>query len=653
MASDRGVYPFQMPFFLALVLVVCLAVAACNSQAPAPPSPNIPTLARTASPSETPLPTPLPSRVLSICLGQEPESLFLYGDQSLAANTVREAIYDGPMDLHNFAPVPVILEKIPSLANGDAVLASVQVKPGEWIVNADDKLVTLGEEVSYLPSGCKDVSCAQTYSGSEPVAMDQLAVRFRLKPGLLWSDGTPLTARDSQYSFDLARALYPRFKPDLVNHTASYLALDATTTEWRGIPGYLDPQYTTNFFSPLPAHAWGDFSPEQLLTEEQSARKPMGWGAYVIDEWIPGDHISLHKNLKYFRLSEGLPAFDRLVFRFVSGGQEALSALAAGECDLVDKTALSEQDNAALEQMKASNRLKVAYENGSAWEHIDFGIAPASPDKPALFQSREIRQAFARCIDRESIAASLFPGQSQPLDTYVPPMHPLYNPEAPKYSFDPQAASSALQALGWIDSDNNPQTARIAQGVPGVPDGTPLQITYQTISGEVRQRAAEMVKESLAQCGVQLQVVLMDWDKLFAPGPEGPLFGRNFEMAQFGWETSLEPACFLYTSEEIPGPYPQAPKGWGGANASGYSSPEFDQACKKALSTIPDQPEHADAHRQAQAVFATDLPVIPLYLIPTRVALRPDMCGVSLDPSALSALWNLEAFNYGDACPSQ
>ena len=50
----------------------------------------------------------------------------------------------------------------------------------------------------------------------------------------------------------------------------------------------------------------------------------------------------------------------------------------------------------------------------------------------------------------------------------------------------------------------------------------------------------------------------------------------------------MEPACFLYTSEEIPGPYPQYPKGWGGANASGYSNLQFDLACRQALNSLPD-----------------------------------------------------------------
>ena len=147
-----------------------------------------------------------------------------------------------------------------------------------------------------------------------------------------------------------------------------------------------------------------------------------------------------------------------------------------------------------------------------------------------------------------------------------------------------------------------------------------------------------------------MEVGLLPWDTLFAPGPEGPVFGRNFSATQFGWVTSLEPPCFLYTSSEIPGPYPQYPKGWGGANASGYHNPDFDQVCGAALSSLPDFPAHQAAHFQAQAIFTEDLPAIPLYLRAKTAAMRADMCGVVLDPSADNGLWNIENFDYGEGC---
>ena len=94
--------------------------------------------------------------------------------------------------------------------------------------------------------------------------MDQLVVRYRLKSGLSWSDGTPLTADDSLYSYEVAKALYPQARAELLDRTASYLAFDETTAEWRGIPGLRDPLYPENFFTPLPRHAWGEIPPAEI-----------------------------------------------------------------------------------------------------------------------------------------------------------------------------------------------------------------------------------------------------------------------------------------------------------------------------------------------------------------------------------------------------
>jgi len=186
--------------------------------------------------------------------------------------------------------------------------------------------------------------------------------------------------------------------------------------------------------------------------------------------------------------------------------------------------------------------------------------------------------------------------------------------------------------------------------VAGVPEGTSLEIAFLTTDEEEKQRAAAILQGSLAACGVKLNISAQPVETLFAPGPEGALFGRNFSLAQFGWDSSLEPPCFLYTSQEIPGPYPEFPKGWGGANVSGYNSPDFDRACQQVLFTLPEMPEHRLAHSLAQSIFAEDLPVLPIYQRLKLAAARPDFCGVLIDSSTDSALWNLEALDYGDGC---
>jgi peptide/nickel transport system substrate-binding protein len=86
-----------------------------------------------------------------------------------------------------------------------------------------------------------------------------------------------------------------------------------------------------------------------------------------------------------------------------------------------------------------------------------------------------------------------------------------------------------------------------------------------------------------------------------------------------------------------------------GTNVSGYENPDFDGACGQALHALPDDPEYS-GHQEAQSIFASELPSIPLYLRLKVAAARPDFCGFALDPSSSSALADIEAFDYGTNC---
>jgi peptide/nickel transport system substrate-binding protein len=597
-------------------------------------------------PNSTPTSTPEPPRVLTIC-SQEPASLFLYGDTSSAARSVLQAIYDGPFDMVNYDLQPVILEKIPTIKDGDALLRPVEVLPGTLIVDDLGNWVSLDEDVRFRPSGCTEPSCAQTYDGIAPVEMDALVLEFRLITGLLWSDGTPLTAADSVYSFKVFQNLYRDVAPDAIRYTKSYTALDERTVEWVGIPGYVGT-FATKFAPPLPKHQLGGIPDEALLTADTSSRTPMGWGPYTIDEWVDGDHITLNRSQNYYRATDGLPNFDHLVFRFMEDGDEAIDALAVGECDLIDLPLLTEADISRLEDEQEAGVLTYEVQIGTAWELAAFGISTRS-NRYDFFGSKEVRQAIAMCIDREVIVDDLLFGVSTVPDTYVNNNHPLYEPVG-KYAYDPGAANDLLSSVGWMDLDGNPGTPRTSSGIANVPDGTPLSFTYHVPADAERPRAAHYIQSGLAGCGIGVEVLTQDWNSLMTPGSEGILFGRNFEMAQFAWSGSVEPACYLFMSDEIPGPYLEYSKGWGGTNLSGYSSPEFDEACRQAMTSLPGSEAYTQAHHRAQAIFAEDLPVLPLYQRIRLVAMRYDFCDTIIDPAVNSVLSHMEEFNYGKIC---
>ncbi len=646
--------------FRKLVLApLLIGLVACNqvNSSTFPPPPQ--TVAATASPAATrpsppeatPSPTIQPARLLTICLVNEPRSLFLYDAVSSSEKAVLDAIYDDPIDIKDFAPSPVILEKMPSLADGDASLQNIEVKPGDMIEDAQGNLASLQEGVLYKPAGCTLQECAQAYTGTDPVQMDQLTVRFKLLPGLQWSDGTPLTAADSVYSYAVARSLYPAAIPEQVRRTSAYAAKDELTVEWTGVPGFMDGQYQTKFFSPLPQHAWASIPVKELSSNEASSKKPLGWGPYVIDEWVPKDHISLHANPLYFRAADGLPHFDNLVYRFVADSSEALTAVLAGECDLVDPAAGLESQTASLLQLNDQGKISLAFQPASAWELLEFDISPVSADRPAFFASKDVRQAVALCTDRQALVDSLSGGQMQVADSYVPADHPLYNATARHYAFDPQAGSDQLTAAGWLDTDGDPATPRIARGVSGVPDGTSFVIQYLIADDAEHQAAARLVQADLAKCGILANIDPQPVQQLLAAGPDGPVFGRAFDLAQLAWTSTLEPPCSLFITNEIPGPYPDYPIGWGGVNASGYSNQAYDRACLDALYSLPDMPQYKEMHAEAQAIFADDLPALPLYWHYLTIIGRPDVCGVPQQGFGGSVFSSLELFNYGDGCP--
>jgi peptide/nickel transport system substrate-binding protein len=635
----KALIPFLL---LALILPACA------------PTPVVtPFVANTPTP--TPLATPTPVvRSLRVCLGEEPNTLYPYGNLNSAARSVLSAIYDGPMDVVEYNYEPIILEKIPTLEDGDAQISPISVTAGTEVVDTAGNVVLLDTGTRIRPSGCRSDDCAIVYDGSSTIQMDQLVVTFTMLEGLMWSDGAPLTTSDSIYSFTLASADVTPGSKFLIDRTEIYEAADEQTIQWWGKPGFIDPDYYTNFWMPLPEHAWGEFPPEELLRVDVSTRLPLGWGPYIIDEWEPGKQLHFVKNLNYFRAESGLPRFDELTFLIFQGADAALSALVDGTCDVLDPSTRLDGHVGLLQQMRLDNQANLLTAQTMTIEWLGLGITPASyddnfdveEDRPDFFGDKRTRQAVALCLDRQQVVDTVLFGLSQVPDTYLPADHPLHNANVQTYEFNPASGNEILEDVGWLDADNNPATPRQAVGVTNVPVDTPLILNYFTTSATQRHQVAEIFAQSLSECGIGLNVIYSNASDFYAQGPTGPLFGRQFDLAQYAMGVnSLEPQCSWFTGSQIP----NAENRWVGTNVTGYDNRVFDAACLKALQAVSTDPEYA-FHQEAQAIFAADLPSIPLYLRLRVAATRPDFCGFALDPSSSSALADIETFDYGQAC---
>jgi peptide/nickel transport system substrate-binding protein len=592
--------------------------------------------------------TPVILRNLTVCLGQEPNSLYPFDNLNSAARSVLSAVYDGPIDVFSNGYQPVILETIPSKKNGDMQVIPTEMKRGDQIVDAKGNHVTLSTGVMVMPSGCTDEACSIRYDGSTPLKMDQMVVTFRMLPDLLWSDGTPLTADDSVYAFNLAADPATPGSKYLVDHTKTYEAGgDKTTVQWWGLPGFLDPTYADNFWSPLPEHLWGQMKAADLAKADTTKRPALGWGPYIMTEWSAGQYIRLEKNPNYFRAAKGFPKFDALVFRFEKDAEAGISAMIAGQCDLLDTSLRLDGQMDLLTQLEQNNQARAVVSTTLLIERLDFGIQQASGKRPDLFSDVRTRQGIASCLDREKVVRIVLDGLSVVPDSFVPSSHPLYDDQIVKYPFDPNKGTGLLEQAGWVDADKNPSTPRVALKVKGVPDGTPLVVNYWTTSALQRRQVSEILSASLSQCGVKVNTQYFDQNDFYAQGSVGPLFGRQFDLAEYALGVNgTQPPCSWFMSSEIP----TKENNWLGVNVSAYSNPDYDVACKHAMRILPDLPEQKDAFAQVQVLFANDLPSVPLYQRIKVAATRKDLCNFSLDSFSLNDLWNIEEIDFGPVC---
>jgi len=562
------------------------------------------------------------------------------------------------MNVRNYEYEPVILEKIPNLADGDAQVAPVSVNAGDQVVDSTGTVVTLNTGVKVRPKDCRSDSCAVTYDGSSSIQMDQMVVTFTMLEGLLWSDGGPLTANDSVYSFKLASDDNTPTNKFLIDRTQSYeAAADGITIQWWGMPGFIDPDYYTNFWMPLPEHKWKDFSSTDLLNVDVSTRAPLGWGPYIVQEWKPGESIRLIKNLNYFLADSGLPKFDELTFLFTPDANSALTALVDGTCDILDPSVQLDGQVGLLQQMQTDGQAKLLTAQAMTMEWLGLGIAPASydngynstgtnPDRPDIFGDARTRQAVALCLDRQKVVDTVLCGLSQVPDSYLPSNHPLHNGKIQTYTFNPASGNQILEQVGWIDHDKDPSTPRQSLGVTSIPNGTPLVLNYFTTSATQRRQVAEIFTNSLAECGIGLNIEYYNASDFYAQGPVGPLFGRHFDLAEYAiGVNSLEPQCGWFTTPQIP----TEANNWIGTNISGYKNPAFDIACQQGLQSLSSDPTYT-SHQEAQSIFASELPSIPLYLRLKVAATRPDFCGFTLDPTSSYPLADIGSFDYGDGC---
>ena len=622
--------PGQLPGDPTPDLNVILTQIASENQAE-PPTETEPTATEAPTPTPEPTATPKKAETLTICLGKEPDTLFFYAESSQAMWSVLESIYDGPFDTGDGKADPVIFEDITVKSE------SVTLGRGDIIVDFDGDAVELKQGTVFMPAepkaNCSGTDCLSTWNfTSEKAEVLQTVITFRLKEGLTWNDGTPLTAADSVYSMTVNGMKGINASKRIYNLTESYIALDDRTIEWKGLPGYMPDDPSEVFWTPLPGHVMKGLSAQDLLTSEQVNQKPLGWGAWQITSWQKGREIVAERNPYYTAPEGNEPFFDRIVYKFYGrSGDNSLEALHSGTCDVIDTSVDLSADLEEILEDTDKGKKAVYIRPELTRQEFVFNLSPMVKQwtiEPLTVP--ELRTAIAQAINRNAINRQLLFGQSEiPVDFY-PADHISHDSELTAIAYDPEAAKEALETLGWTVPADDPSGIRTAEKVSGVMYGAKLTIDLYTSDSPLAKQAAGMIRENLAEIGIGVEVNELPLGELYGQGPDGPVFGRKFDTALFAWAAGKDP-CSIYLSDQVPSEVNH----WVGTNVGGYQNEEFDQACLL--------PEFSEGN--AAQIYAEELPAIPLYFNISIAVSAGNICGISDRIGSRSVLWNMEQFS--------
>lgn len=624
------------------LLAVCIAMQPVGSSATsAAQEPQLrvwlPALLADAS-----LPTLAPaSGRLVIGQSQEPDTLYIHSGGMLATKHILNSLYDGPIDVLTYEHHPVIIDKLPRLEDGDgrARLAHVMVQPGQRYVEPEwGEVVVATEPVADLP---------------------QLTVQFQLRPGLRWEDGEPLTTADTVFSQRLACDPDTPTSKFLCDRTEFYVARDDRTVEWQGIPGFTDPTYYTNFYTPLPRHQPGsdgrpmsEMSAVEITEDRVFNREPYSYGPFKVAEWVDGEFIRLEKNEHYWRADEGLPYLDEVIHRYMPDSNALLAALSNGDIDVATHDGLDISQFDALSAAEHNGEIVPYYVLDKVWEHIDFNLDPVD-DSPALGACKELRKAVALGTDRGTMVDVSLMGKTRVQNTFVPREHWAYPPDDMMivYEYDPETANQMLEDMGFTDADSNGVreashtiTCTVAVDLDGttkdkvIAAGTPLELDLITTQGNaMREETTLLFQQDMVAIGVKINLEYLPANVFFAEGPRGPLYGRSFDLAQFAWTTGALPPIGLFFCTEIP----SEDTSWGGNNPAGWCNPEFDRLGKLATTAL-ERNDSLSLFHQAQRIFADEIPVLPLFAKVMVMAANPQLVNFRPDATVSSETWNIE-----------
>ena len=367
---------------------------------------------------------------------------------------------------------------------------------------------------------------------------------FRLRKGVVFSDGAPFDAAAVKFSFERAKApgSTNKAKKAVFDNISSVQVMDPHT-----VILVLD-----NADAMLPFRL-GENTAVILHPNSAAgaATKPVGTGPFKLDNWVKGSAVTLVKSDNHRDAAK--VKLNRVTFRFINDPAAQVAALLAGDIDGIPRFGALQ----AVKQFQADKRFTV--EIGST---AGKGIL-ALNNKRKPFDDVRVRRALAHAIDRKAFIDGAVEGFGKPIGSHFAPTDLGYQDLAKLNAYDPDRARALLREAGIT---------------------TPLNVTLSLPPPQYARKGGEIVAAMLAKVGVNAKIENVEWAQWLS----GPFKG-NFDMTIIN---HVEPLDYA-TAYADPNYY------------FGYDNAKF-RSLVNTLAATSDQKEKARLWRDIQRQLAED-----------------------------------------------
>jgi peptide/nickel transport system substrate-binding protein len=463
---------------------------------------------------------------------------------------------------------------------------------------------------------------------------DHTTWTYKIRAGLKWSDGVPMTAKDAAYTFNrVMTGQYEKtnFGSYVANITKAVATDDTTLVLTVSKPSPIMEKLAVYI---LPQHIWEKIDEKAVKSykNEGTPESPtVGAGPYVMQERQNGQFIRMKANPNFWR---GAPAVDEVDFKIYKGQDALGQALKKGEIDFADSLESnvfkSLQNTPGITTVSAiySGFNELAFNTGAA---LDDGT-PIGDGNP-LLKDKALRVALGWAIDRDAFVSKVLGGGGSAGSTIIPPMYAnLHADPTNPVTYDPEKAKQLLDAAGYkVGSD----------GIRADAKGNRLSFRLfgrSDSSGGSSPKSVDFIKGYLQAVGVEVKKKIIASDSLTEIIGQG-----NFDMFEWGWVVEPDPNYQLSTFTCANRSYKDSGTVYANLSDSFYCNPAYDKLFEQQ-STETDVAKRTDIVKQMQQMLYDDAPYVLTYYYDNPEAYRSDrFTGFVPQPKGRGAL----LFQYG------